>query len=137
MKLLIILLTCKLFALEPSQIQSIAGYHTKYASTVTAISYVESRHGANVGVNRIAKGIMQIEPKTVRWIATKDKRLRWISNCSDRELCYVLINNDYVNVMVGSILLDYRINKYGYSRGIERYNRIGNLDYLKKVRERL
>ena len=137
MKLLIILLTCKLFALEPTQIQSIASYHTQYASTVAAISYVESRHGANVGVNRMAKGIMQIEPKTARWISTKDKRLRWINNCTNGQLKYVLLHNDYVNVMVGSILLEYNIKRYGYSRGIARYNKIGNLDYLKKVKERL
>ena len=134
--LIILLLTCKLFAIEPTTIYSIAERYTTKPATIVAISYVESKFGKYKGLHT-AKGVCQLQPNTVRFIATKDNRLRWISRCSDKQLEYVLQNNDCLNVMITSIAFEYRLKRYGYKSAVMRHYKKGNLEYLIKVRSSL
>jgi len=136
MKLIILLLASNLFAIEPTAIYNIASHYTSKPATIVAISCVESQFGKYKGLHA-AKGVCQLQPDTVRFIATKDSRLRWVNRCTDNQLSYVLQHNDYLNVMISSIAFKYRLERYGYKSAVMRHYKKGNLDYLRKVKESL
>lgn len=134
--LLIILLSITLNAITQQQVYSISERYCDNASVILSISKVESQMGKNKGYHT-AKGICQLQPVTVRFIATKDNRLRWVKNCTDKQLNYVLQNNDHLNIMVTSIAFSYRMNRYSYDEAIMAHYKFGNTEYLKKVRKEL
>ena len=131
-----LLLSITLNAMTQQEVYSISERYCNNASVIVAISKVESQLGKYKG-NHTARGICQLQPIKVRFIATKDNRLRWVENCTDKQLNYVLQNNDHINIMIASIAFSYRVNRYSYDDAIMAHYKFGNKDYLKKVRKEL
>ena len=131
-----LLLSITLNAMSQQEVYSISERYCDNATVIVAISKVESQMGKYKG-NHTARGICQLQPITVRFIATKDNRLRWVENCTDKQLNCVLQNNDHLNIMITSIAFSYRMNRYGSDEAIMAHYKFGNTEYLKKVRKEL
>ena len=131
-----LLLSITLNAMTQQEVYSISERYCNNASVIVAISKVESQMGKYKG-NHTAKGICQLQPITVRFIATKDNRLRWVKKCTDKQLNYVLQNNYHLNIMIASIAFSYSVNRYSYDEAIMAHYKFGNKEYLKKVKKEL
>jgi soluble lytic murein transglycosylase-like protein len=136
--LLIILLTCKLLAMSEQQVLSIAERYSYSPSTVLAVAKTESSLKDNiVSHNGKDLGIMQIQVQTARFISSKDNSLKFIQRMSDKQLRYALIHNPHLNIIIGSKYLNWLYDRYGYKRGISRYNGDSTGMYYERVRSKL
>lgn len=125
-------LSINLNVTTPTSIYDVASRYSSYPSTIVGISYVETRYGLDKG-HHLAKGVMQLQPPTVRYLATKYPQLRWVSHTTDAQLAYILQHNDHINIMIGSYLFEYNLARYDYKQAVMAYNRRGNYIYYTKV----
>jgi Transglycosylase SLT domain len=129
----LILPSISLFGATEEYVLNVASKTSSTPSTVLAVAKVESNLKDNQKSNYGALGLMQVVPSTARFIATKYNDMAWINRCSDKQLKYVLQHNNYVNIVVGSRVLEYYQNRYGYRNGISKYNACKTDRYLNKV----
>lgn len=99
------------------------------------MSGVESDFGkCKVGDNGESLGLLQIQPRTARWISNKYKSLAWVKNINDKQLRYLLEHNDNFNIMIASLLFEYNKSKYGYTVAISKHNGgTHNTEYVESV----
>ena len=133
--LLILGLSAALFGITPNQIYETANRHCKSPATITAISCIESTYGKHkLGDHGTSFGVMQIKTGTARWASNLyPAQLGWIHKCSDKQLQNVLLKNDQLNIMIGSLVFNYRQEHYGYKTAVMSHNRVGNYKYYCKV----
>ena len=121
------------------EIYNIAKQYTKYPSTITAIAGVESSYGKYIlGDEGKSLGICQVQVSTLKFIAKKDKRLRWVLKYPNRVLSTWLLRNDQFNIYVACLYFNYLNKHYGYRGAISRYNGgSNNTVYVRKVLRRI
>ena len=118
-----LLLTLNLYAISSQEVFTIAKQYTKYPSTIVAIVQVESTNGKFiVGDDGKSLGITQLQVATIRWLATKDRKLRYLDKVTDLQLRTLLIRNEELCILITSRLINYYIKRYGYFEAISRYN---------------
>ena len=118
-----LLLTLNLYAISSQEVFTLAKQYTKYPSTIVAIVQVESTNGKFiVGDDGKSLGITQLQVATIRWLATKDRKLRYLDKVTDLQLRTLLIRNEELCILITSRLINYYIKRYGYFEAISRYN---------------
>ena len=116
-------------------ILKVAPHYTNYKSTILAMSMVESNLGLTIlGDDSKSLGIMQLQIRTVRYIAKRDRRLAFLLKYSDRHLATLLLRNDRLSIIIACRLFEYYRKRYGYFGAISRYNGGSrNVAYYRKV----
>ena len=118
-----LLLTLNLYAISSQEVFTLAKQYTKYPSTIVAIVQVESTNGKFIiGDDGKSLGITQLQVATIRWLATKDRKLRYLDKVTDLQLRTLLIRNEELCILITSRLINYYIRHYGYFEAISRYN---------------
>lgn len=131
---IIVLLSLNLHSLSDKQIERIkfvkeeARKYTKYPSTIAAMAIVESSAGKNrVGDKDKSLGILQVQVKTVRWLATMYPTLVFTTTLSDYDIEKLLLSNDRFSVEVACLYFEhYMSHGWGYTKSIMVYNGIPN-----------
>ena len=107
--------------------------YTKWYMEVVGICGTETSYGIDRENNEETYGLMQINPDTARWIASKWSHLKYLCRMSDYQIENILVRNDRLSIELASRLLDYLIKHNGRNTGIRRYNGINNYRYLYTV----
>ena len=137
MKLIALSLICsiQLFAISKQSIKEHAADFTNYPSTILAIAGVESTYGKNIlGDDGKSLGMMQLQVRTVYFIAKRDQSLAWLLHIPRKTLETLLLRNDALSIQIASKLFEYYRKRYGYFTAISKYNGgIHNYTYYNKV----
>ena len=121
--LLILLIALNLHAISAKEVYDIARTYTIYPSTIVAMAKVESSLDKQIlGDNGRSLGILQVQVSTLKFLATKNKKLAWVLNYKEKILETMLLTNEPFNIYVGSSYLNYLVKRYGYRHGVMRYN---------------
>jgi hypothetical protein len=139
-----LLLTSSLFALSPQQKANLkivydeAKKHTRYPTTIAAICLVESSAGANknrVGDDGASYGVMQIQVKTVRWLASIKESLKWTNKLSNIDIAKLLLTHLEFSTRIACIYFEhYMSHDWGYFKSVSMYNGgVKNYRYVNKV----
>ncbi len=111
--------------------------HTRYYTTIAAICLVESSAGANknkIGDDGRSYGIMQIQTKTVRWLASVNKALVWTNRLSDMDIAKLLLTRLDFSVKVACAYIEHYRKIKGYFKAVSIYNGgYKNYRYVGKV----
>jgi len=118
-----------------------------FENTLSAICLVESNAGKkligdvkkNVPITKASLGILQIQPPTARFIATKFKRLKFILKMSNYELVNKLVTNIKFSALVAAHYLVWlRNTRKTYYYAVSGYNGgYRNWRYYKRVKRKL
>ena len=135
--LVLALLSTLSFAISAKEVYNIARTYTIYPSTIVAMAKVESSLGKQIlGDNGKSLGILQVQVSTLKFLATKDRKLAWVLNYKEKILETMLLTNEPFNIYVGSSYLNYLVERYGYRHGVMRYNGgHTNWTYYNKVKK--
>jgi hypothetical protein len=139
MRWLIVFLPTFLFAITEAEIYNIAKQFTNYPSTIVAIAKAESSLGKEIlGDDGKSLGLMQLQVPTVRWIATKDKRIEWLKDLPTKSLQTLLLRSDTISIMVTCIHFEYWRKRYGYYCAVSKHNGgMHNQTYYDRIQKRM